>query len=81
MAKEKIIVPPLSNGYMLSSMLGFLISAFFVPQYSLPWAVAFCTVFAIMFLSAMKTMTFADANMYVALEKKKDKKEKARLKK
>ena len=66
--KEKKIVPPLSKGYMASSILGFLVSAIYVFPNSKPWGLAFSITFAIMFASAIKSMTFADPDMYVALE-------------
>jgi hypothetical protein len=91
MAKRRVIVPPLSAGYMLSSMLGFFVSIFFVSKYSppgltpdeaakfiakysIPWTVAFCVVFAVMFLAAVKSMTFTEPDMFVEMETKKKKK-------
>ncbi|MBD3203285.1 hypothetical protein GF327_03260 [Candidatus Woesearchaeota archaeon] len=66
--KNKPIVPPLSGGYMASSILGFFISAIYVFDKNHPWGLAFCIVFAIMFLSSVKSMTYADPDMFVALE-------------
>ncbi|MFH0875101.1 MAG: hypothetical protein V1859_04125 [archaeon] len=74
MEKQKLIVPPLSGGYMLSSMLGIIISVVYVRKFSLPWAVAFSVVFSVMFLSAVKSMTLAEPDMFVELETKNKKK-------
>ncbi|MBN2421688.1 hypothetical protein JXB41_00555 [Candidatus Woesearchaeota archaeon] len=74
MSKKRIIVPPISGGYMAASMLGFFISAIYVFPKSPPWGLAFCIVFVVMFLSAVKSMTYADPEMFVELETKKKKK-------
>ena len=62
--KKKLIVPPISGGYMASSILGFLISAIYVFPKSPSWGLAFCLVFVIMFLSAIKSMTYADPGIF-----------------
>ena len=51
-------VAPLTSSFMLVSMFGFIISAFFVthPIYR-TWAWAFLIVFVIMFISSMISMS------------------------
>lgn len=51
-------VAPLTSSFMLVSMFGFIISAFFVthPIYK-TWAWAFLIVFVIMFISSMISMS------------------------
>ncbi len=50
-------VAPLNSQFMLTSMLGFLISTVWVyPNYQ-SWGVAFALVFALMFISSIISMT------------------------
>lgn len=53
-------VAPLHSSFMLISMLGFILSAFFLinPTYK-SWAVAFIIVFAAMFIASMISMSKA----------------------
>lgn len=37
-------------------MIGFLVSALYIPQYSVNWAFAFGTVFTIMFVASIVSM-------------------------
>jgi hypothetical protein len=51
---------PLSSNYMLSSIVGFLMSVFLIiPKFSLKWGFTFCVVFGIMFISSIISMTAA----------------------
>lgn len=49
----------LSAGFMLTSIIGFLISAFFVYKISLTWGFTLMLFFAIMFISSIISMTKA----------------------
>lgn len=49
----------LSAGFMLTSILGFLISAFFVNGLSETWGFTFMLFFSIMFVASMISMTKA----------------------
>ncbi len=53
--KEKFI-EPLSSGYMLISMIGFIISAFMLEVIP-SWAFAFMIVFIVMFISSIISMS------------------------
>ena len=53
-------IAPLSGGYMLTSMIGFLISAFYVLPNSSTWGFTFLIFFALMFTSSIISMTYAD---------------------
>ncbi len=55
------VFAPLSSSFMLASMLGFLFSAVWIIPRNLQWGVAFCVVFAVMFISAVVSMTHAPA--------------------
>lgn len=49
----------LSAGFMLTSIIGFFISAFFVNKLSITWGFTFMLFFAIMFIASMISMTKA----------------------
>jgi len=52
---------PLSNGFMVASMLGFIISAVYwsFGRISETWGFTFCLVFVMMFIASMVSMTKA----------------------
>ncbi|MBU0758657.1 MAG: hypothetical protein KKF44_11415 [Nanoarchaeota archaeon] len=74
--KKKLIVPPLSGTYMLSAMIGFMVSIIYIFPRWPPWGLAFSLTFLAMFLASMKSMTYADPEHFVTMEKKKGKKKK-----
>lgn len=51
---------PLSTGFMLASILGFLFSVFYVYSRSPKFGSAFAVVFFLMFIAAMLSMTHAE---------------------
>ncbi|KYK25211.1 hypothetical protein AYK26_06350 [Euryarchaeota archaeon SM23-78] len=53
---------PYSSAFMLSSILGFIISVFFVMDYSLSWGFTFALVFLIMFISSVISMSQIEAH-------------------
>jgi len=50
---------PLSSGYMLASMLGFLIAVIAIVPISLSWGAAIAFIFALMFIASVISMTHA----------------------
>jgi hypothetical protein len=50
----------LSAGFMLTSIVGFFISAFFIWKYSMSWGFTFSLFFLIMFVASIISMTKAD---------------------
>ena len=58
MTKE-MKVAPLSSGFMLTSIVGILISAFYVLPQSYSWGVTFLLFFAIMLVSSLISMTYS----------------------
>jgi preprotein translocase subunit SecF len=50
----------LSAGFMLTSIIGFLVSVFFVWKYTISWGFTFALFFAIMFVASVVSMTKAD---------------------
>lgn len=55
-------ITALSSSFMLTSMVGFIVSAFFVYGISKPWGFTFGLFFGIMFISSMISMTYAPAD-------------------
>jgi MFS family permease len=51
---------PLSSGFMLISILGFLVSVWLVMDWSQSWGFTFAVFFGIMFISAFVSMTKAE---------------------
>ena len=50
----------LSAGFMITSIIGFLISVYFVTKLSVTWAFTFDVFFALMFVASIISMTNAD---------------------
>jgi hypothetical protein len=55
--KKLIIQTPLSSGFMLTSIMGALLSVFVVMPMSLAWGFTFTLVFIIMFIASLISMT------------------------
>ncbi|MBI2661579.1 hypothetical protein HYX09_04940 [Candidatus Woesearchaeota archaeon] len=47
---------PLSSGFMLTSILGFLISGYYVYPRSMPWGFTFMLFFMIMLIASLISM-------------------------
>ena len=50
---------PLNSAFMAMSIIGFLFSVIYVWSISMRWGFAFAVVFAVMFIAAMISMTYA----------------------
>lgn len=50
-------IAPLSGGFMITSIVGFLASVLFVYDASVSWGVTFMIFFAIMFIASIISMT------------------------
>ena len=58
-------VAPLSGGYMITSIVGFLISSVYVYDISNRWGLTFAMFFALMFVASLISMTYGpDEAMY-----------------
>ena len=68
---RKMNVSPLSSSFMLTSMVGFLVSAFFVYGLSKTWGFTLGLFFALMFIAAMVSMTYAPVDFDHSRRKKK----------
>ncbi|VVB81437.1 Uncharacterised protein [uncultured archaeon] len=47
---------PLKTSFLAVSMIGFLVSALYIPRFSQTWAFAFGIIFTIMFVASMISM-------------------------
>ena len=61
---------PLPASFMLTAILGFIISAIWVLPRSFNWGVAFLIFFTIMFVASLFSMTHAPSQAEWALDKK-----------
>jgi hypothetical protein len=52
-------VAPLKTSFLVFSIIGFLISVLYIPQFSISWAFAFALLFFLMFIASMISMTRA----------------------
>lgn len=55
-------IAPLSASFMLTAMLGFFLTLYFVFPASASWGFAFATVFVIMFVASVISMSSAPVN-------------------
>ncbi len=52
---------PFSSGFMLSTIIGFFISVFFVMSVSPTWGFTFALIFVIMFIASVVTLSQIEA--------------------
>jgi formate hydrogenlyase subunit 3/multisubunit Na+/H+ antiporter MnhD subunit len=64
-------IAPLSGGYMLTSIVGFLISAFYILPISRRWGFTFVLFFTLMFVAAMISMTYSSSDWPLKIYRKK----------
>lgn len=73
-AGEKRIVTPLNSTFMLTSIIGFLLSAFWVPTLGYPYAsdfaFAFGIVFVLMFIASLISMTYSPLSEHLQIDEK-----------
>jgi hypothetical protein len=54
--RKRSKIAPLKTSFLITSMIGFLVSALYIPRFSLTWAFTFGVVFTIMFVASMISM-------------------------
>ena len=73
-SEEVRIITPLNSTFMLISILGFLISAFYVPTldfaYAGDFAFAFGLVFVLMFIASLISMTYCPLSDHLQIDEK-----------
>jgi len=62
---------PFSYGYILTSIVGFLISAMYIMNISKTWGFTFALFFSMMFIASMISLSKVTADMQVRKEKAK----------
>ena len=68
--QKEFNIAPLSGGYMLTSIVGFLISAFYILPNSNTWGFTFVLFFTLMFVASMISMTYAPSDWPLKMELK-----------
>ena len=63
-------VAPLTGSFMLISIIGFFISLMWVYPRTASYGFAFALVFTLMFIASIISMTYADVDEILYLEKK-----------
>jgi 4-hydroxybenzoate polyprenyltransferase len=53
---------PLTSGFMLTSIIGFLVSVFFVVKIDLTWGLTFALFFVIAFIASVVSMSKIEAD-------------------
>ena len=66
-------VAPLSGTFMIASMLGFIISVFWVYPRWKPYGAAFAIIVIIMFVASIISMTYAPAEQELQIDEKRKK--------
>ena len=81
--KKELSVAPLSGGFMISAIVGFIISARYVFPQSESWGFTFMLFFGLMFISSMISMTYGpiNAQLHVGGERYRELKKKSNKKK
>jgi len=64
-------IAPLSGGYTITSMVGFLISAFYILPISRKWGFTFVLFFTLMFIAAVISMTYSSSDWPLKMDRKK----------
>ena len=67
-------IAPLPSSFMLTSMVGFFVSMYYVMGLSITWGFTFMLLFVFMFVASMISMVKADAESQFELEQKLKKK-------
>jgi hypothetical protein len=61
---------PLSAGFMMTSIIGFFLALFQIYPVNMKWGFTLMVFFVIMFISAIVSMSHADVDAIIALDKK-----------
>ena len=69
MAKKKQLnIVPLSSGFMLTAIVGFLISIMYVYPRDPTWGFTFVLFFILMFVASLISMTYAPAEAQLRIK-------------
>jgi len=64
-------IAPLSGAFMITSIVGFLISAFYILPNSGTWGFTLLLFFALMFVASLISMTYAPGDWPLKMGRKK----------
>lgn len=62
---------PLSAGFMLTSIIGFMLSILIIYPRWPTWGFTFTLIFTLMFISSVISMTYSEAESHLAIHKRK----------
>jgi hypothetical protein len=69
MAKKKQPkIAPLSGGFMITSIVGFIISSMYIYPRNTTWGFTFVLFFVLMFVASLISMTYAPAEVQLKLK-------------
>ncbi|MBI2652563.1 hypothetical protein HYX00_03810 [Candidatus Woesearchaeota archaeon] len=71
MHNKEFNIAPLSGSYMITSIVGFLISAFYIMPNSMTWGFTFVLFFTLMFIASLISMTYAPSDWPLRMDNKK----------
>ena len=71
MHHKEFNIAPLSGGYMITSIVGFLISAFYILPKSKTWGFTFVLFFTLMFIASLISMAYAPSDWPLKMDRKK----------
>ena len=66
---KELNIAPLSGGYMITSIVGFIISAFYILPNSRKWGFTFVLFFTLMFVASLISMTYAPSDWPLRIKK------------
>lgn len=69
--EKEFNIAPLSGGYMITSLVGILISAFSVLPKSRAWGFTFVLFFTLMLVASLISMTYSPSDWPLRMDKKK----------
>ncbi|MAG91096.1 hypothetical protein CMO83_00300 [Candidatus Woesearchaeota archaeon] len=64
-------VAPLSGGYMITAIVGFLVSAFYIAPNSATWGFTLVLFFILMFVASLISMTYAPTDWPLKMDRRK----------
>lgn len=62
-------VAPLKAGFMLTSIIGFVLSAVYITKFSRTWAFTFGALFAMMFIASLISMQYGPPEVQLGRKK------------
>ncbi len=68
--QKEFNIAPLSTGYMLTSIVGFIVSAFYIAPNSATWGFTFVLFFTLMFVAAIISMTYSPTDWPLEMDRK-----------